>query len=84
MLTIKFIFTVYAFSFISSFANAGSLEDREIEQKFAKCNVTNDGKLTLSQAKNCMPKVAKNFSIIDSQNRGYVTVLQIKALVDSR
>jgi Ca2+-binding EF-hand superfamily protein len=69
---------------MTSFTNAGTLEDREIEQKFAKCNVTNDGKLTLSQAKNCMPKVAKNFSIIDSQNRGYVTVAQIKALVDSR
>ena len=68
---------------MTSFTNAGTLEDREIEQKFAKCNVTNDGKLTLSQAKNCMPKVAKNFSIIDSQNRGYVTVAQIKALVDS-
>ena len=80
----KFLFTICAFSLMTSFTNAGTLEDREIEQKFAKCNVTNDGKLTLSQAKNCMPKVAKNFSIIDSQNRGYVTVAQIKALVDSR
>ena len=80
----KFLFTICAFLLMTSFTNAGTLEDREIEQKFAKCNVTNDGKLTLSQAKNCMPKVAKNFSIIDSQNRGYVTVAQIKALVDSR
>ena len=83
MLINKFLFTICAFSLMNSFTNAGTLEDREIEQKFAKCNVTNDGKLTLSQAKNCMPKVAKNFSIIDSQNRGYVTVAQIKALVDS-
>jgi Ca2+-binding EF-hand superfamily protein len=41
-----------------------------------------DGKLTLEEAKAGMPRVAANFSRIDTQNKGYVTAAEIKAMAD--
>jgi len=48
-------------------------------ERFTAANTTNDGKLTLDQAKaGHMPRVAKNFEAIDSAHHGYVTEDEIK------
>lgn len=53
--------------------------DKEIAERFAKCDVNRDGKLTKEEANGCMPRIYSNFSFIDSKNKGYVTVAEIQA-----
>lgn len=50
-----------------------------LEQRFARANVTNDGRLTLDQATATMPRVAREFQAIDAQRKGYVTLDEIRA-----
>lgn len=52
---------------------------QEIEEKFKAADKDHDGKLTLSEAKAGMPRVAKGFDKIDKDKKGYLTVDQIKA-----
>ncbi len=59
-----------------------SFRDRQIDERFAAADKNHDGKLTLEEAKAGMPRVAANFDKIDTQNRGYLTVDQIKAAAD--
>ncbi len=59
-----------------------SFRDRQIDAKFAAADKNQDGKLTLEEAQQGMPKVAANFDKIDTQKRGYVTLDQIKAAAD--
>lgn len=54
--------------------------NKEIQERFAQCDVNRDGKLTLNEAKGCMPRVYDHFSRIYEQNKGYVTVAQIEAM----
>ena len=54
--------------------------NKEIQECFAQCDVNRDGKLTLNEAKGCMPRIYDHFSRIDEQNKGYVTVTQIEAM----
>lgn len=54
--------------------------NNEIQERFAQCDVNRDGKLTLNEAKGCMPRIYDHFSRIDEQNKGYVTVTQIEAM----
>jgi hypothetical protein len=56
--------------------------NKEIAERFAKCDVNKDGKLTLDEAKGCMPRVYSNFSYIDSSKKGYVTIVEIQAMAD--
>ena len=56
--------------------------NKEIAERFAKCDVNRDGKLTKDEAKGCMPRIYNNFSYIDSSNKGYVTVAEIQAIAD--
>jgi len=56
--------------------------NKEIAERFAKCDVNRDGKLTKEEAKGCMPRIYNNFSYIDSANKGYVTVAEIQAIAD--
>jgi len=56
--------------------------NKEIAERFAKCDTNRDGKLTLEEAKGCMPRIYNNFSYIDSTNKGYVTVAEIQAIAD--
>jgi len=56
--------------------------NKEIAERFAKCDVNRDGKLTKEEAKGCMPRIYNNFSYIDSSNKGYVTVAEIQAIAD--
>lgn len=54
--------------------------NKEIQERFAKCDINRDGKLTLDEAKGCMPRIYDHFSRIDEQNKGYVTVNQIEVM----
>jgi len=58
--------------------------NKEIAERFAKCDINRDGKLTKEEAKGCMPRIYNNFSYIDSSNKGYVTVAEIQAIADSQ
>ena len=59
-----------------------SSRDKEIDQRFALADKNKDGKLTLEEAKEGMPLIASNFSRIDTQNKGYVTLAEIKAMAN--
>ena len=56
--------------------------DKEIAQRFAKCDKNHDGKLTKEEANGCMPRIYDHFSYIDSANKGYVTVAEIQAMAN--
>lgn len=80
---VKYLRLISAAAFV--FAAAPTFADdtsrnKEIQERFAKCDVNQDGKLTLDEAKGCMPRIYDHFSRIDEQNKGYVTVAQIEAM----
>ena len=56
--------------------------NKEIAERFAKCDTNHDGKLTMNEAKGCMPRIYDHFSYIDSSNKGYVTVAEIQRMAD--
>ena len=56
--------------------------NKEIAERFAKCDKNHDGKLTMDEAKGCMPRIYDHFSYIDTGNKGYLTVAQIQAMAD--
>ena len=56
--------------------------DKEISERFAKCDINHDGKLTKEEANGCMPRIYSNFGYIDSANKGYVTVAEIQAMAN--
>jgi Ca2+-binding EF-hand superfamily protein len=66
---------------LSSLADDAS-RDKEIAERFAKCDTNHDGKLTLAEANGCMPRIYSHFSYIDSTNKGYVTVAEIQDLAN--
>ena len=57
--------------------------NKQIRERFAKCDTNHDGKLTRNEANGCMPRIYDNFSMIDQQNKGFVTVLEIEKIADS-
>ena len=63
------------------FADEAS-RNKEIAERFAKCDTNHDGKLTMNEAKGCMPRIYDHFSYIDSSNKGYVTVAEIQRMAD--
>ena len=64
---------------MSASAGDGS-RNKEIAERFAKCDANHDGKLSLAEAKGCMPRIYDHFSSIDTRNKGYVTVSEIQAM----
>ena len=62
----------------------GGSIDSMIDKRFKEADKNKDGKLTLDEAKEGMPRVAKNFEQLDAERRGYVTVEQIKKAVASQ
>lgn len=78
------LFTAIALLSANLLTNTAFAEEtgksKQIEDKFKAADKDNDGRLTLDEAKSGMPRVAKGFSKIDSENKGYVTVDQIKAI----
>jgi|KBSSwiS6_1023812.scaffolds.fasta_scaffold187795_1 Ca2+-binding EF-hand superfamily protein len=55
-----------------------------MEQRFEKANVTHDGHLTLEQARTGYKSVAKHFTAIDKDKKGYVTEDDIHAYYKSQ
>jgi hypothetical protein len=51
---------------------------RSLQDRFDAANVTHDGHLTMEQARSKMPSVARDFSAMDTDNKGYVTIEQIR------
>ena len=69
--------------FISAPAHADDASrNKEIQERFAKCDTNRDGKLTRNEANGCMPRIYDHFSRIDQQNKGFVTVLEIEKMAD--
>ncbi len=54
---------------------------QKLGEKFRAADVNHDGKLTLEEAKNGMPRVAKAFDKIDVEKKGYITLEQLQAFV---
>lgn len=79
----KLFTLIFSFFLCSGFIQAEeSSRDKEIDQRFALADKNKDGKLTLEEAKEGMPRIASNFSRIDVQNKGYVTLAEIKAMAN--
>jgi Ca2+-binding EF-hand superfamily protein len=53
----------------------------ELETRFKAADKNADGKLTLQEAKDGMPRIADAFGHIDVEKKGYVTLDQIKAIM---
>ena len=53
----------------------------ELEIRFKAADKNADGRLTLQEAKDGMPRVADAFGHIDAEKKGYVTLDQIKAIM---
>ena len=53
----------------------------EAETRFKAADKNADGKLTLQEAKEGMPRIADAFSHIDIEKKGYVTLEQIRAVM---
>ncbi|QWD71371.1 hypothetical protein [Polynucleobacter sp. UB-Siik-W21] len=64
-----------------SYADDAS-RNQEIAQRFAKCDINHDGKLTQVEANGCMPRIYDHFNYLDSGNKGYLTVADIQAAAD--
>jgi len=71
-------FSIPIFSSVSWGQIFGGPTEKMIESRFRDADKNQDGKLTLLEAKEGMPRVAKNFELIDAEGRGFVTVEQIK------
>lgn len=54
--------------------------NQEIAERFAKCDTNHDGKLTMKEAKGCMPRIYDHFKDIDTGNKGYITVAEIQMM----
>jgi hypothetical protein len=78
-----FALTAITLCALSSTAYADSARDKEIAERFAKCDKNHDDKLTAEEAKGCMPRVYDHFSYIDSSGKGYVTIAQIQTLANN-
>ena len=63
---------------LAPIAHAVDLAEARLETLFKKADVNNDGKLTREEAK-AMPRVLKNFDIIDTDQDGTVTLEEIRA-----
>lgn len=62
---------------------AGQFEAR-LSERFAKADVNGDGKLTIQEARQGMPRVYKHFAEIDVDGKGYVTLQQLQGFLASR
>jgi hypothetical protein len=50
-----------------------------LTERFTAANTTKDGHLTLDQARAGLPSVGRHFAEIDKDNKGYVTLDDIRA-----
>ena len=79
----KMAFFIIASFVLSTFAQAQDSEKvKQLQEKFNLADKNADGKLSLEEAKEGMPRVARAFDKIDAQKDGYVTLEQIKAMMN--
>jgi len=50
---------------------------KALSERFARADANHDSKLNREEAKAGMPKVFKNFDLIDTDKKGYVTLEEI-------
>ena len=78
------ILVACALSALAMTANADNTsKNREIAERFAKCDANHDGKLTKAEANGCMPRIYSHFDYIDFSKKGYLTVAEIQAVADN-
>lgn len=66
-------------------AQSAAMINRIIDSRFAASDTNKDTRLTKAEAEaGGMDKVVANFTTLDTQKRGYVTVAQIKAMAARR
>lgn len=81
----RFLLSLFAAAVIAIPAYAQTTTDHPTHkritmmQRFDQANTTHDGHLTLEQAKGGYKSVARHFSAIDQDKKGYVTEDDIKA-----
>lgn len=71
--------SVLALASQAVFAQNGSLQ--QLQSRFSAADTNHDGKLTKSEAKSGMPRVAQYFEQIDVENTGSVTLEQIESFM---
>jgi Ca2+-binding EF-hand superfamily protein len=84
LLSVAFAFALVAISGVSAAQTidpATQAKLTELEARFKVADKNADGKLTLQEAKDGMPRVADAFSHIDIDKKGYVTLEQIRAVM---
>jgi Ca2+-binding EF-hand superfamily protein len=84
LLSVAFAFALLAISGVSAAQTidpATQAKLTELEARFKVADKNADGKLTLQEAKDGMPRVADAFSHIDIDKKGYVTLEQIRAVM---
>ncbi|MDH4401365.1 MAG: EF-hand domain-containing protein [Burkholderiaceae bacterium] len=84
LLSVAFAFALVAISGVSTAQTidpATQAKLTELEARFKVADKNADGKLTLQEAKDGMPRVADAFSHIDIDKKGYVTLEQIRAVM---
>jgi hypothetical protein len=81
----RLLLSLFAVALIALPAYAQTASDKPphtrltMEQRFEKANVSNDGHLTLDQAKASYKTIARHFSAIDHDKRGYVTLDDVRS-----
>jgi len=64
--------------------NRAARFEAQMEQRFAAADANSDGKLTRDEAKAGMPRVYQQFDAIDGTHKGYVTLDDIRATLQTR
>ena len=62
-------------------AMASTEQEKQLEARFKAADANHDGKLTKAEAQARMPRIYANFDRLDTANRGYLTLPQIKAVI---
>ena len=62
---------------IPAYADDAS-RNKEIRERFAKCDTNHDGKLTRNEANGCMPRIYDNFSRIINRIKALSLSLKLK------
>jgi Ca2+-binding EF-hand superfamily protein len=84
MMSVAFAFALVALSGLSAAQTidpATQAKLTELETRFKAADKNADGKLTLQEAKDGMPRIADAFGHIDIEKKGYVTLDQIRAIM---
>ncbi|WP_254775194.1 EF-hand domain-containing protein [Pseudoxanthomonas sp. GM95] len=86
ILILTSLLTLPGLAFASPQLGGGDPEQAaaQVAEKFKQADADQDGKLTEAEAKQGMPRIAKNFSKIDLAGNGYVTLDQLRAFAQQQ